>query len=1809
MSTGLMSCVRENSPPLEMAATAEPMGATSLSPSVSSSEQTKRRRFHPLRNLRRIFRRRTLTSPIGSNGNNDTSSNATQSNTTTPTHNSSSILLERTIPNLTLSSPSSPANSTTISPYILMKSPTVPNYSTSQQQQYMQEHQQQKQTVPALSSSPKLIISSTTTTVHQQQNQQQQQSLSGSSRNNIGMSERSPCGGVKLLPTSGFPLNFSPSSDIFHHHKLQQKQLQQQQQSPTSSINLSISPRKCDNKIIMSKSSTPLDSNRNNGSNISNSSNHNNNNNNSNKKESMEDLDASVVNEINCEMNDNQRSFSEGRLIDSDFTRDPLSQSHDSIFSESATASSLSIVLKNELFDVLRKRRNRPDTSDEDLGLPRSPATPQRKDLTTTITTSSTANSSTNAQNQSEISSLSLLSAGSSDIDDEISSNYGDSISIDRTASSTLSSSVKILQTSSFETSKTTFDDLDLSVTDGNAIGTGRLSHSAAKHKMAIRPKKNKGPTRHRRIEPTLLPSTPEVNEDSLRNLISQDIKELSNKEKSRSLPHGISPNLMNQQGDSPTNSNSTCGKESNIKRSKTEKGIPQSNSNYFRNITKTGTSEKDNNTSKPQNETGFFKRFLHRGSKDELDDNHYGKSNLIQGLQREDINLEYSKQVEQTRNEIRREIMNEANTGLSLMLNNFILSKSETSNNKMNAEKPIPSPSKPIISANKPKSGPAARQRIMPKDITTSPNSSFKSSSEILEQHYNNSNQQQQYEDEQKVNLKQRFSDSSDGSRGSMDMLKLSNISLSTSPDYKYNSRGSQMNSSNEEIFNSETYIRDISENSKTQTEHFEKHHHITQSKSVNLYQQKLHRSENLLDTLLEVPTKQRKSVEKSKSFRLYNGNSNNFEINSSLQKADNMPSLPDLTFSRKSFEDLEHAEEASLSLGFEINDNNLINKNSRSCTSQEDTFPLRQGIFTKNIILTTVNPKQSKNISEIEESIDKLLVKSPPQLIMRKSASASESINSNTQAQNVIVTHMYRKNSPERHQTSSEFKVPSASISIRSEASKPIRISNQLSANNLSAKENRKSLIEISKYNDVEPLVKSNSSVMSKSLDSKSGTESMLGTTKIQLLKGSQQNLKPDKHFGTKDTTTSLSHSINVRKTFENKLSEPEKEKRKSVDLGEIKKVFTPKVESSERLTPILRQNSKEDDAKQVDRDSKNNITKSNRSQSISEKTAEDRSVPEFMKIQLNKVAEPCRPKTNIVLSKIIKQPAENEGRKLSPSPPETPTVELRQTSYDKNSSETKPPLPPLVTELEKKRNSYVSNIQETTTSTSSKSNVLATSRIRKSFEEEEVVVLRNHYSTEKSQISSVSPKYERRKSVNDEKLKYEKKIEEMQKSERHASVELRKSSIHDDYTINNNNSSNNNNNNNINSNNITLSPSSTAIPAAVLMRKKSLSLGNQVEKNKDDSTPELMKVFARRSLKIKDEDIQAFIDETATQETKSRLIKTTFSNNNNNCNIGSGVSGGGNLDSDKENQSSSEEKLNKLTKIEQHQQLNQNNNNQKLVTSNIYGQKTNQRENNEKSQKTLNSINNCQNNNNNNSSSNNHNINSGSTGFNIFNSNNNNNNNNSNNNNHNNNNNNLHSTPTKAFNRFSSNIHNNNNNNNNNINNNNSTNSNSNNINNLINSNSRNSLSTMIPSSNNNNNNKIGITLRTSNISSMTTAATPSTGSINNNLNNNNDSNSNNNNSNNNSNYHNSGVLNPLYNKKSNVRHTIGPTITTTANTTNLIHNSHNIESTKQTNSINIPPITVTQGGMPADEVEFKGILQRRAEWEKRVKEAAK
>lgn len=97
---------------------------------------------------------------------------------------------------------------------------------------------------------------------------------------------------------------------------------------------------------------------------------------------------------------------------------------------------------------------------------------------------------------------------------------------------------------------------------------------------------------------------------------------------------------------------------------------------------------------------------------------------------------------------------------------------------------------------------------------------------------------------------------------------------------------------------------------------------------------------------------------------------------------------------------------------------------------------------------------------------------------------------------------------------------------------------------------------------------------------------------------------------------------------------------------------------------------------------------------------------------------------------------------------------------------------------------------------------------------------------------------------------------------------------------------------------------SDDSTKIDEEVVLRKKSIG------STKRDDTPELMKVFARRSLKVKD-DFQVF-EELLPPPVVLKQTKPSV-----------------NVDSDKENQSSSEEKLDKLPKVEITITNNNNNN----------------------------------------------------------------------------------------------------------------------------------------------------------------------------------------------------------------------------------------------------------------------------------------
>lgn len=292
---------------------------------------------------------------------------------------------------------------------------------------------------------------------------------------------------------------------------------------------------------------------------------------------------------------------------------------------------------------------------------------------------------------------------------------------------------------------------------------------------------------------------------------------------------------------------------------------------------------------------------------------------------------------------------------------------------------------------------------------------------------------------------------------------------------------------------------------------------------------------------------------------------------------------------------------------------------------------------------------------------------------------------------------------------------------------------------------------------------------------------------------------------------------------------------------------------------------------------------------SSSASSLSSSTSSVPEFMKIQLNRV-DNVRPKSHVVLSKNSRE-YETLPRRSS------------NETLDKETTIMKPPLPPDVTTSTLKRMS-INKSQETITESNPviivpKSPVKKTAEvvlmkkpeIPKKIEVQPIVPLiqrkpsfeASHHNSRKPSIERVSSRdefkdgnnnvrqilLERRRSVSDEKAKIERRIsvsDESKLNERKKSFEgsnLRKTSSSDDENV-------------------------------VIMRKKSLSSNGS---SREDNTPELMKVFARRSLKIKDPE-----DESKHEE------KTNDSNKKFNLNV--------NLDSDKENQSSSEEKLDRIS-----------------------------------------------------------------------------------------------------------------------------------------------------------------------------------------------------------------------------------------------------------------------------------------------------
>ncbi|XP_062559355.1 bromodomain-containing protein DDB_G0280777 isoform X2 [Armigeres subalbatus] len=667
--------------------------------------------------------------------------------------------------------------------------------------------------------------------------------------------------------------------------------------------------------------------------------------------------------DLDKEMSDYQRSLSEGRLVDSDISRDGLSQSHDSVFSESAgTASSLSITLKNELADVLRKRRKdrHHEASDEDLGLPQSPITPQRKDR---------------GINKSE-GSLSILSMTSSDLDLE-----------ERSASNASGNNLLHLDSSSSSVHNRSSDP------DENDSPASKLSHSAARHKLAVRPKK-KGPTRARARprESSVLPATPEVNEDSFK-LSTLDIPaELSpvaneDEEKCHSLPYmhpgalttttqsvltsSSSTTIINK---SPEQQQPPLNSKFSASVSLSASGAANPNSSIYvnRNISKSYdfngfsgehfiTEEIDQTTGSKKEDDGFFKRILNysfkkkkhdQGSKDEL-------STVIP--------------VASTRKEDNTSTVY-ITPGMSI--------PSEPS---VKLSLPVCEGDVPDMSGYKKiKAGPASRQRVFPKDIFNS--------------EVDAPREGQRYSSNVEVN---RHSTSSNGS-GSIVISGDSKAVQHKSEEYLV----SKSRKLSERSFDDEDDDEEIGRRYNSNVDKLKN----PKIYGLSPYQQRIAKiSVNQNESPKESPSK-RKAVEKSKSFRVYND-----KVSNNLTNANNLPSLPNLTNSlsignfSNNFLETEHkffsmteninvgnqkifkdyisnvdeqigedgrATTSTSSLQkFEINDNNLLNPREQEHVDHQP----------KSIVLTTnaipppepngILHKSNQNISQIEETIDKLV------------------------------------------------------------------------------------------------------------------------------------------------------------------------------------------------------------------------------------------------------------------------------------------------------------------------------------------------------------------------------------------------------------------------------------------------------------------------------------------------------------------------------------------------------------------------------------------------------------------------------------------------------------------------------------------------------------------------------------------------------------------------------------------------------------------------------------------------------------------
>ncbi|XP_061401016.1 serine-rich adhesin for platelets-like [Musca vetustissima] len=1130
-----------------------------------------------------------------------------------------------------------------------------------------------------------------------------------------------------------------------------------------------------------------------------------------------------------------------------------------------------------ELADVLRKRRNRPDASDEDLGLPRSPASPQRRVVAKTgggnsnngigggiggggMASSSslrTHHKQSSMEKQSENSSLSLLSMNSSV--------EGEEMMVTSTANNSTSSTTEIVQERSRYSRSSTMSSISMSSDilrhrESSSLLSGgdevdlfssdwqRLSHSAAKHKMAIRPAKKKGgPSRqHRR---TLETSIPEANEElsKLTNKKLLDIKDLDNKAKTRSLPPGVNPAkiMEEQQLHTAYKESTTTTKSSAMATTKTKTTTSSSSTNNlfgFRSLSSkasslfegketasTTTTSSSSTSAVASSESGFLRRLMHRNSKRSIakanagDDveqvdaaskpnepkklqignsNHTeakasnaytssssSSSSFVQDVTQSEFSyisspVKISKVEEHSREQKKLETISDSRTA------NFSPISSSQHHETIKEEKIV----EEVVNV-KPKTGPASRQRYMPQNIS---NENLKASEQM-------------------------------GSRESI---------LSKS--------------SANEVFQSTSIIREITKQQQQQQaspmvispskadHHFEKKPKIV---GLSAFQQKISKSNESFGRNSNVSSttslnqqnklcapvraqiyeqKSRKSVEKSKSFRAYGE-----EKPSITPVHNNMPSLPDLSLNLrvpyyKEFESRESKQEESY---FE-----KVSKVSVTSPS-------------------TTSTTSSRHIQEAENNID-MMVTSPFISVIRKSANFCEQ-------------------------------------SEKMEIVKPVRPS-------VLALKKEKSLSEDNVLNSP-------------------------STANVTL----REKVLPKQNLNF--TTSSSSGQLD--------------QERKSAPNPSVSKPANGFRSNSTR-----------------------------RSSSVVADSTENQksSVPEFMKIQLNRVDPMRTSKTHVVLAKNVKETTSQGVSRESTPDKEDDFRRLSSESVDINersSPEMEKRFPLVYHEAINKQAKLQlglppkSPIKKTTTPCGMAiSNVLINNSPSVNFpatpttpptptinEKDCKADMESQFKmpeikSPETNTNSLSLQERRRLFMSEEKTKLEKKVEEL-KYERKRSIneELARKTVIKSESM--------------EERETTTSCSPTSMENGVILRKKSfassashLSLNggsslsssnnnscSNLSHKSTDPTPELMKVFARRSLKIKDEDLDKMLNNgsntppTSLSNKKFSLgsnntsaCSTSSSNNNNNPSV----------DSDKENQSASEEKLDKLSKLEPESKISSNN-----------------------------------------------------------------------------------------------------------------------------------------------------------------------------------------------------------------------------------------------------------------------------------------